>query len=52
MVREEGVKGLYKGMLPCFLKVVPSMAISFTVYEQLRKYLEFDPPSSKPPSAG
>jgi solute carrier family 25 phosphate transporter 23/24/25/41 len=52
MVKEEGVRGLYKGMIPCFLKVVPSMAISFTVYETLRKTLHFDPPSNKPPSAG
>ena len=53
MVREEGVRGLYKGMIPCFLKVVPSMAISFTVYESLRKYLNFDPSAlGKPPSAG
>ena len=53
MLREEGVKGLYKGMIPCFLKVVPSMAISFTVYETLRKYLNFDPSAlAKPPSAG
>ena len=53
MLREEGVRGLYKGMVPCFLKVVPSMAISFTVYETLRKYLNFDPTAlAKPPSAG
>ena len=52
MLREEGVRGLYKGMLPCFLKVCPAMAVSFTVYEELRRRLKFDPPSSKPPSAG
>lgn len=52
IVKSEGVRGLYKGMGACFLKVVPSMAIAFTVYESLRKHLKFDPPASKPPSAG
>ena len=52
MLREEGVRGLYKGLSACLLKVVPSMAISFTVYEALKSALKFDPPSNKPPSAG
>jgi solute carrier family 25 phosphate transporter 23/24/25/41 len=26
-VKTEGVRGMYKGLIPCFLKVVPSMAI-------------------------
>lgn len=43
-VATEGVKGLYKGMVPCFLKVVPSMAIAFMIYERMRTLLKFDPP--------
>ena len=40
-------------MVPCFLKVVPSMAIAFTTYEFLRTAWGFDPSRlSKPPSAG
>jgi len=44
IARTEGVGGLYKGMIPCFLKVVPSMAIAFMIYERMRKLLKFDPP--------
>jgi solute carrier family 25 phosphate transporter 23/24/25/41 len=51
-VRDEGVGGLYKGMTACWLKVVPSMAVAFMTYEFLRKHWRFDPPKSKPPSAG
>ncbi len=52
-VRTEGVRGMYKGLVPCFLKVVPSMAIAFTTYEFLRHHLDFDPSKlSKAPSAG
>lgn len=52
-VKQEGARGLYKGMVPCFLKVVPSMAISFTTYEFLRHHLAFDPSKlSKAPSSG
>ncbi|KAL6071773.1 Solute carrier family 25 (Mitochondrial carrier protein), member 16 [Balamuthia mandrillaris] len=29
----EGIRGFYKGMLPNYLKVVPSVSISFVVYE-------------------
>jgi len=43
-VKQEGIRGLYKGMVPCWLKVVPSMAIAFMIYERCRKVLKFDPP--------
>lgn len=33
IVREEGVRGLYKGLTPNFIKVVPSIAIMFTTNE-------------------
>lgn len=37
IVREEGVLGLYKGLLPNFIKVVPSIAIMFTTNELLKQ---------------
>lgn len=52
-VATEGIRGMYKGMIPCFLKVVPSMAVAFTTYEFLRHHMGFDPTKlSKAPSAG
>jgi solute carrier family 25 phosphate transporter 23/24/25/41 len=52
-IKKEGVKGLYKGMVPCFLKVVPSMAISFTTYELLKTFWKIDTSKlTKAPSAG
>ncbi|KAI9496615.1 mitochondrial carrier domain-containing protein [Zychaea mexicana] len=33
MVRNEGVRGLYKGMIPNYLKVAPAMGVSFLTYE-------------------
>lgn len=52
-VKSEGVRGMYKGLVPCFLKVMPSMAIAFASYEFLRGAWGFDPSKlSKPPSGG
>jgi solute carrier family 25 (mitochondrial phosphate transporter), member 23/24/25/41 len=42
IIKYEGTRGLYKGMIPCFLKVVPSMAIAFAIHERLRRVLKFD----------
>jgi len=33
-VATEGIRGMYKGLVPCFLKVVPSMAIGTTRNKQ------------------
>ncbi|CDS13058.1 hypothetical protein LRAMOSA05242 [Lichtheimia ramosa] len=33
MVRNEGIRGLYKGMIPNYLKVAPAMGVSFVTYE-------------------
>lgn len=41
VIKKEGVPGLYKGMIACLLKVMPSMAISFSIHEQLRHRLNF-----------
>jgi solute carrier family 25 (mitochondrial phosphate transporter), member 23/24/25/41 len=39
IVRTEGVRGLYKGLAPNFVKVVPSIAIMFTTNELLQRAL-------------
>lgn len=42
IVKTEGVRGLYRGLNACLLKVTPSMAIAFSIHEQLRQRLRFD----------
>lgn len=39
IVREEGVAALFKGLAPNYLKVVPSIAIAFVSYEQVKALL-------------
>ena len=39
-VKKEGLRGLYKGLIPNLLKVVPSMSISYMTYEASKKVLE------------
>ena len=39
IVREEGPGGLYRGLLPNFLKVIPAVSIGYVVYEQLKQLL-------------
>ena len=36
-VAEEGVRALFKGLWPNYIKVVPSIAIAFVSYEQLKE---------------
>lgn len=38
-VRTEGVKGLYRGLVPNFCKVAPAVSISYYVYERTRSRL-------------
>jgi solute carrier family 25 phosphate transporter 23/24/25/41 len=38
-VREEGAGALFKGLAPNYLKVVPSIAIAFVTYEQVKEVL-------------
>lgn len=38
-VREEGFQALFKGLWPNYLKVVPSIAIAFVTYEQIKEFL-------------
>jgi hypothetical protein len=35
--RKEGIRGFYRGLWPNYIKVVPSIAITFLVYEQLKR---------------
>ncbi|KAM9977187.1 hypothetical protein ACTFIR_011045 [Dictyostelium discoideum] len=42
IIRDEGVLGLYNGMIPCYLKVIPAISISFCVYEVMKKILKID----------
>eukprot|EP00123_Amoebidium_parasiticum_P005948 comp17020_c0_seq1/m.15707 comp17020_c0_seq1/g.15707 ORF comp17020_c0_seq1/g.15707 comp17020_c0_seq1/m.15707 type:complete len:304 (-) comp17020_c0_seq1:151-1062(-) len=39
IVRTEGVGALYKGLLPNYLKVVPSISVSFVTYEMCKRFL-------------
>ena len=38
-IKVEGARGLYRGLTPNLLKVVPSMSISYMVYEASKKVL-------------
>lgn len=39
IVKEEGFRGLYRGLLPNFLKVIPAVSIGYVMYEQLKLLL-------------
>uniref|UniRef100_A0A8C5N6Z6 Solute carrier family 25 member 25 n=1 Tax=Gouania willdenowi TaxID=441366 RepID=A0A8C5N6Z6_GOUWI len=39
IVRTEGLSGLYRGLTPNFMKVIPSVSISYVVYEHLKIFL-------------
>ncbi|XP_075885272.1 calcium-binding mitochondrial carrier protein SCaMC-2-B isoform X2 [Nelusetta ayraudi] len=36
IVKTEGLRGLYRGLTPNFMKVIPSVSISYVVYEYLK----------------
>lgn len=40
MVRREGVHAFYKGLTPRIMRVAPGQAVTFTVYEFLKTWLE------------
>ncbi|CCH62732.1 hypothetical protein TBLA_0I00740 [Henningerozyma blattae CBS 6284] len=40
LVKEEGPRALYKGITPRVMRVAPGQAVTFTVYEFVRKQLE------------
>lgn len=39
IVQEEGPRGLYRGLLPNFLKVIPAVSIGYVVYEHAKHLL-------------
>uniref|UniRef100_A0A8C5A1H8 Solute carrier family 25 member 25b n=1 Tax=Gadus morhua TaxID=8049 RepID=A0A8C5A1H8_GADMO len=39
ILRTEGPLGLYRGLAPNFMKVIPAVSISYVVYEHLKMYL-------------
>uniref|UniRef100_A0A672GNR0 Solute carrier family 25 member 23b n=1 Tax=Salarias fasciatus TaxID=181472 RepID=A0A672GNR0_SALFA len=39
IISHEGVQGLYRGITPNFLKVIPAVSISYVVYEHMKKVL-------------
>ncbi|XP_051988266.1 calcium-binding mitochondrial carrier protein SCaMC-3-like [Xyrauchen texanus] len=39
IVSNEGIPGLYRGIAPNFLKVIPAVSISYVVYEHMKKAL-------------
>ncbi|GJN31003.1 hypothetical protein PR202_gb19357 [Eleusine coracana subsp. coracana] len=46
--RDEGVRGLYKGLGATLLGVGPSIAVSFSVYETLRSHWQTERPCDSP----
>ncbi|KAG8376957.1 hypothetical protein BUALT_Bualt09G0118100 [Buddleja alternifolia] len=43
IIRTEGLRGLYRGIMPEYYKVVPSVGIVFMTYETLKKLLSNGP---------
>lgn len=39
IVQTEGLIGLYRGLMPNFMKVAPAVSISYVVYERVRNML-------------
>jgi solute carrier family 25 phosphate transporter 23/24/25/41 len=37
--RKYSIAGFYKGLVPNYLKVVPSISITFVVYEKMKKWI-------------
>lgn len=48
IVTQEGIKGLYKGIIPNLLKVAPSMASSWLSFEISRDFLVSLKPEEEP----
>jgi len=37
--KQEGLRGLYRGIAPNFLKVLPAVSISYVIYERSKTWL-------------
>ena len=42
IVQKDGVAGLYRGILPNFIKVLPAVSISYAVYEYASQLLNIE----------
>ena len=45
---KEGIRGLYRGLLPNIIKVVPAVSITYAVYENIKKGLFYEPTTISP----
>lgn len=43
MLREEGLRGFTKGTFPRVLSTMPSSAISWSIYETIKRHLSSQP---------
>ena len=43
--KSEGMKGLYRGILPEYFKVVPGVGIAFMTFEALKRHLSTTVPN-------
>lgn len=39
MAKKEGIKSLYRGLLPNYLKVAPAMGVTFYSYELCKDFM-------------
>lgn len=37
--QKEGLRGLYRGLIPNFLKVAPAVSVAYVMYEQIKRVL-------------
>jgi solute carrier family 25 folate transporter 32 len=51
VVREEGVRGLYRGLGPTLMALLPNWAVYFSVYERLKERLRRDAHGEDAPAA-
>ena len=42
LVRQHGYKGLFRGLSVNYIKVVPSTAVGFSMYDQMKHVLQLD----------